>query len=476
MKTTKLKIKNVLGIKQLELDGKSIELSGTNGVGKSSVLDAIRKILTNNFPREVLITKGETESEIYLETDTGLSIDRKIRKEKNDFIKVSSNGTTVSSPQSFLNGLFTPLQLDPIGFTQMTRQEKNRILLDLVEFSWDLDWIQEQFGEIPQGVNYQQNILQVLYEIQSKNGRYYLERQEINSSELHKRKNIQELEKEIPADFDVEKWEAYSVSQKSAELTKIQQQNGQIERAKLYMESYDNKIRGFEADKRIAIANEEKLISSEREQAEKNIERLQTEIKAEQDKLQMLRSKLADRIAVVEGNYKEQVAKLDGDIRIANEYANKEIADISKLQTEIAEAERMKAFVNEYKRMLSEKEKQKHLAAQSEELTRKIELARELPSKILKAARMPIDNLTVVDGVPLINGLPIDNLSDGEQLQLCVDISVSKTGNLQIILIDGAERLSTENRNALYEKCKEKGVQIIATRTTDDEFIQVTEL
>ena len=80
------------------------------------------------------------------------------------------------------------------------------------------------------------------------------------------------------------------------------------------------------------------------------------------------------------------------------------------------------------------------------------------------------------NGVPLIRGLPISNLSDGELLELCVDISVSKPGQLQIILVDGAERLDKESRDRLYAKCKEKGLQLIATRVTDSDALEVTEL
>lgn len=42
MKVTKIKIKNLFGISEYEASGKSVELVGKNGVGKSSVLDAIR--------------------------------------------------------------------------------------------------------------------------------------------------------------------------------------------------------------------------------------------------------------------------------------------------------------------------------------------------------------------------------------------------------------------------------------------------
>ena len=78
--------------------------------------------------------------------------------------------------------------------------------------------------------------------------------------------------------------------------------------------------------------------------------------------------------------------------------------------------------------------------------------------------------------MPLINNLPVTNLSEGEQLDLCVDITLSKPGTLQIILIDGAEKLSDENRARLYGKCKSKGLQPVATRTTNDDELKVTQL
>ena len=116
------------------------------------------------------------------------------------------------------------------------------------------------------------------------------------------------------------------------------------------------------------------------------------------------------------------------------------------------------------------------LQKKSAEYTRKIELARTLPGTILENAHIPIDGLTVKDGIPLINGLPVSNLSEGEQLSLCVDVALSKPNGLQIILIDGTEKLTSENREKLYSKCREKGVQFIATRTTDDTEMKVTYL
>lgn len=476
MKTTKIHIKNLFGISETELDGRSIEVTGSNGVGKTSIIDSIKYALTNDSSRDYVIKNGESEGEIFIETDTGLTIDRKKRVNQADYKNIRQDGKPVQSPEAFVRELFTPLQIDPVKFTQMSRQEQNRIILDLIEFDWDLNWIKEKFGEIPQDVDYQQNILQVLNDIQSEKGFYFQTRQDINREIRNKTAFISDIAKDIPQGFQAEKWEAYDLSEAYTKITKAQEYNSRIERAKLFKDSYDNKVRGYQAEMEIAVSNLKSAIAAEREQLTSEIERKKAEIKAAEDKLNSLSDKIADKTKIFESEYREKVAKLDSDIKVADEYTGKQLVNISAMQAEVKTAEEMKKHLNEYKRMKSMQNELETLEEHSKALTSKIELARELPGEILKTATIPVNGLTVKDGIPLINGLPVSNLSEGEQLQLCVDVALSKPNSLQIILIDGAEKLSEKNRLALYEKCKEKGLQFIATRTTDSDDLEVTYL
>lgn len=476
MKTTRIHIKNLFGISETELDGRSIEVTGSNGVGKTSIIDSIKYALTNDSSRDYVIKNGESEGEIFIETDTGLTIDRKKRVNQADYKNIRQDGKPVQSPETFVRELFTPLQIDPVKFTQMSRQEQNRIILDLIEFDWDLNWIKEKFGEIPQGIDYKQNILQVLNDIQSEKGVYFQTRQDINREIRNKTAFISDIAKDIPQGFQAEKWETYDLSEAYTKITKAQEYNSRIERAKLFKDSYDNKVRGFLAEMEIAVSNLKSAIAAEREQLTSEIERKKAEIKAAEDKLNSLSDKIADKTKIFESEYREKVAKLDSDIKVADEYIGKQLVDISAMQTEVKTAEEMKKHLNEYKRMKSMQNELETLEEHSKALTSKIELARELPGEILKTATIPVKGLTVKDGIPLINGLPVSNLSEGEQLQLCVDVALSKPNSLQIILIDGAEKLSEKNRIALYEKCKEKGLQFIATRTTDSDDLEVTYL
>ena len=477
MKTTKIKIRSLFGVRAIDLDDKSVEISGPKGSGKTSILDAIRLALTNRSDRDYIVHQGADEGEIIIETDTGLQIDRKIKPDQSaGTVKVKSGSMLQGRPAEFLSKIFTPLQLDPVQFTQLSRQEKNRVILSLIEFPWDLNWIREQFGELPQGVDYSKHILEVLSDIQAENGVYFQSRQALNRDIRNKLAFISDIAKDIPAGYDYEKWSSYPIGEKYRELEHLREQNSVIERANAFRAGHEGKIRSLEAQRDMDLAAIDRDISGQRTGLTASIERLRAQIRAEEDKLAGLEQRRQERAAVAQANYETAVAKLEKDMGVANQYADQTPVDTTALAAEVDTAEEMRKHLNEYQRMVAMETEVQKLQEQSQELTRKIELARELPATILETATIPVEGLTVANGVPLIHGLPISNLSDGELLELCVDITVSKPGQLQIILVDGAERLDKVSRERLYAKCKAKGLQLIATRVTDSDELEVTEL
>ena len=384
IKISKIKISNLFGIKEQSLDGKSIEITGSNGQGKTSILDAIRYALTNSSERDYIVKKGESEGEILIETDTGLSINRKKRTQSSDYKSIKQNEKEINSPESFLKEIFTPMQLNPVEFTQMSKQEQNRIILDLIEFDWDLNWIKEKFGEIPSGVDYSQNILEVLNEIQSEDGEYYKARQDINRDIRNNRAFISDIADGLPEKYDAEKWEKFNLTEKLKELMTIKEQNARINEAKQFIANYDNKVKGYEAERQITISAEEKNISIERENLQKEIARLEEQIKADKEKLNNLDNTLEDRKKIANLEYEKKIAALDESIGRAKEFAQKTPVDITEMQAECDLAEKMKSYINEYKRMKEYEKQIEELNIQSQEYTRKIELARNLPRRNFK--------------------------------------------------------------------------------------------
>lgn len=478
MKISKLKIENLYGIEQLELDGKSIELTGTNGAGKSSVLDAIRLALTNNSKRKYVVKNGETEGRVLVKLDDGTTIDRKKRTDKSDYKSIKDeNGNEINSPETFLKDIFTPLQLEPVEFLSMSEKEQNRILLNLIEFNKDKkEFIQEKFGEIPSWVNYDDSILEILNQLQSKEGQYYQNREDINRQIRNGIAIINDIAKDIPEGYDAEKWRNFTLSDKYEELNKDKEYNAKIDKSIAYKEDYNNKIKQIE-DKENAILVE---INAQKEQEKNNINNKILEMKNQiillEKELENIDNKYLLQGTEARNNSIAEKAKLEENIKIANEWADKAKQDTSILENELKIAEQMKGHLNEYDRMKEMQKKVDDLNVVSESLTNKIELARDLPGIILKEANIPVKNLTVENGVPLVNGIPVNGLSEGEKLDLCIDITLAKETNLKLILIDGIEKMSKTNKERIYDKCRKAGIQIISTRTTDNPELNIIEL
>ena len=476
MRTTKIQIKDILGIKEFEMNGESIELSGTNGVGKSSVLDAIRYALTNKSGRDVIVRKGTTEGEIFIETDSGLTVDRKSRTDRADYKSIKQNGREVGSPEAYLKEIFTPLQLNPIEFMRMDKKQQNAIILDMIEYDWDMNTIKNWFGEIPAWVNYDQNILAVLNDIQSENGEYYQMRRNIDRDRRNKTAFIEDIAASLPGNYNAETWRNASAGDIYRQIESIQRDNKQIERAKQMLENKNNRIRKYEADREIDKAAIERECSEREKQIAEEITRLEGQINTLKQEQSGLASAKADKLEIADKTYEAAVAEYNAQCAEYSEYAYKEIKDTAELSNKAQMIENMKSHINEYDRMIKLEDEVDELANKSQNLTDKIEKARKLPGEILEKCSIPIEGLSVENGLPLINGLPISNLSEGEKLDLCIDVALQKPNGIKLILIDGVEKLSTDLRNKLYQKCKDKGLQFIATRTTDDNELIVTEL
>ena len=471
MRVSKIKIKNLFGIKEYESNGQSVELDGRNGAGKTSVIDAIRYGLTNKSDRDYIVRDGENEGEIIIETDDGIRINRKARLTQADYKSVKKDGHEVGSPETFLRDIFTPLQLSPVEFMEMDKKRQNAIILDMIEYPWDMNKIREWFGEIPDWVSYDQNILQVLNDIQAENGWYFQHRQDVNRDIRNKRAFIADISETIPSGYDADRWERENVGELYREIEKIRKDN-----ERRMLENRGNKLRAYEADKEIEISAIEKEFSRRETGLKEQIASLEEQIRSCRKELSGLGEKKQDKINVAEQTYKANVSKYDAELSQYEEHASKEPRSTMELLEKAEYAEYMKGHLNEYRRMESLQEDVAKMSEEAKVLTERIEKARTLPGEILQEARIPIDGLTVKDGIPLIHGLPISNLSDGEKLDLCIDVAIQKPNGLQIILIDGVEKLSTDMRNELYRKCKDKGLQFIATRTTDDPDLTVVEL
>jgi AAA domain len=139
MKIIKLHAENLKRLKVVDITPTEhvIELSGTNGSGKSSVLDAIWWTLgSGRTITSQPIRHGESNA--YVEIDLGdLVVKRTFRrKDETDFttsITVSTkDGAKYGNPQEVLNNLIGRLTFDPLDFARLNQAEQVKLLRSLV--------------------------------------------------------------------------------------------------------------------------------------------------------------------------------------------------------------------------------------------------------------------------------------------------------------------------------------------------------
>ena len=75
MKVTKLKVVSFQGLRELEFEpGPGIvRITGANGVGKTSVLNALHAAFSNRSTHSRVVHDGEQEGLILFELDTGIT-------------------------------------------------------------------------------------------------------------------------------------------------------------------------------------------------------------------------------------------------------------------------------------------------------------------------------------------------------------------------------------------------------------------
>lgn len=133
MKISKLKVVNVKGIKEADIqpEGNVILLTGKNGSGKSSILDSIVYALAGK--REIPgmpIRAGEKKGEIHLELDNGLVVERRFTEQDSYLYVTQKDGGKYG--QGYLDEIIPKIFLDPIKFSEQSPAEQRKTLLDVI--------------------------------------------------------------------------------------------------------------------------------------------------------------------------------------------------------------------------------------------------------------------------------------------------------------------------------------------------------
>lgn len=241
-----LRVNNFLGIDEREVEAAKINIfKGPNGKGKTSVIEAIEKTFTNKNRRSEVIKHGEDESTLFVELDDGLSIDRRIRDGKANYLKVRQDGKGADSTEKFVNSLVNGNIFRPLDWVNLSVKEQTESLLSMLQIGWSEEDIINWFGELPDNIEYNKHILLILKDIEQK---YYKVREEVNREIKELKARIKSIVDDLPAEYDGEKWKSVDIKEYYARVTEAQNVNKLIFQAKSLKDNFNDKVESIKSN------------------------------------------------------------------------------------------------------------------------------------------------------------------------------------------------------------------------------------
>lgn len=459
-KIKRIEIKNFLGIDEFGLDAEKINIfKGPKGSGKSSIVEGIEKTFTNKNRRTEVIKHGTDEATLFVALDDGLEVDRRLRTDKADYLKVRKGEEGVPSTEKFLKSFINGNIFRPLDWVNKPIEEQTKSILSMLQIGWSNEDIVKWFGELPSNIDFNQHILQILKAIELK---YYKDREEVNREIKELKTQIDVIRKDLPAGYDGELWKEKKVQDYYNKVAEAQKINQYIEQAKALKEGFKTKVQAIEAnaesdksrvkmkykDQRQDIKDIIDISTSKIEKAkdiinnvglEQNNVRVSLENEMERE-IQQIKEKYRQLITekakeinlkadeqkdliVIQQNKiiqkteelnsldsleKQELKAIDEKIisevdkekirvgKAAEYLENHEQVEVEPLQREADEVAEMQSYLRQWDMMISIRDgKLAEKERYSANLTAKIEKARELPGELLKTAKMPIEGISV---------------------------------------------------------------------------------
>jgi hypothetical protein len=434
VRISQIRISNVLGIAELELSPKGYtQISGQNGTGKTSVLEAIKAALKEGHDA-TLLRKGAEQGEAVLVLDDGTEIIKTIKPGTSTTVVRDSDGKRMARPASVIQGLIDVLSVNPVAFLAASEKERVRVLLEAMPLKADPARLIEITGIDTKGVD--GHALDVIETVRKQ---VYDDRTGTNRAVKEKEATISQLRQALPEapggiegdeaslDADI----AAAAAARDDKLGKIQAKLSGLERA--HHDTVDAIRTKLQAD-----------IDALKAAAQLQVDQLSATLDENRQRAAAARDKANADHLVATGPKREALAA----IRANRDAAAKRQGTLET----IAQLE----------------EHAEHLRADAERQTKALTDLDTYKGELLN--NLPIPGLVVQDGQVMRDGVPFDRLNTAQQVSIAVELAKLRAGDLGIVCVDRIEALDKDSREALRKGALEAGLQLFVTRVTDDAF------
>lgn len=435
MKINHVKISNILGIGELEFEaGKFVEISGANGQGKTSVLEAI-KAATQGGHDATLLRKGADKGEIVLVLDSGSTISKRVNASSSPLTVTDSYGAKAKRPTDVLKAITDLMSVNPVDFLRAPKKDRVRVLLETMPLQADTEKLTEITG-IKIEAQPDVHALAVIGHVRKQ---VFDDRTGTNRAVKEKEATINQLRLAMPD-------APAGVTGSEDELT------AQMDDARTTKDAELNRI----SAKLDGIKSEsQQKIDAIKTEAQARIDAIRTEAQAAITAEQV-------RLADIESKASQQRERTIAKFTDAAGPINEAISAIRNNRGAAAKREHALETVAKMEEELAD------LKEDAERQTASLDAIDAYKIQLL--ASLPIPGLEVVDGELFRDSVPFDRLNTAQQVDIAVEIAKLRAGELGVICVDGVELLDSAAFDAFRERAIESGLQLFVSRVSDEEF------
>jgi DNA repair exonuclease SbcCD ATPase subunit len=389
-------------------DGGLVLVTGKNGMGKSSVLDAIMTTLAGGKTvPDKPIRDGQDEATNTIITEN-YTITRTFNEKGSKLVIKNAEGFAASSPQKLLDKIVGDLTFDPMKFIQMgdTEAGKRQQRLALMTLA-GLD-----FADIDAKIS---NTKTERADIRRDKERYEHEAERILVMEF------------CPA-------EEVPIAELLEELSQANAQNKKSDDVREYIKTEIGNIEAFKSD----VANTNRRI----EQLEKEMilaKKCRDDYDTELDTCRKSKEQL-----------EKQLAELD------------EI-DIDVIQTKMTDLEITNGEVRKAIQRTELEKQAEAKAAEYQALGKEMKGFEQQKATRLADAKMPLEGLSVTDDYVVFEGIPLSQVNTAKQLEVGLEIAMAQNPELKVILMSG-NALDDDNLAVIDKRTKGRGFQVWVER------------